>query len=117
MKNENNNHLKKALGYSFGIAILVGSTIGAGILRTPGIIAGLLNNYWLIIACWIVGGIYILLGVGSYAELATSVPKAGGSYNYVKRAFGKIWILFFNTLLCCFFYLPNHFQYNLAQKI
>ncbi len=89
MKNENSNHLKKALGYSFGIAILVGSTIGAGILRTPGIIAGLLNNYWLIIACWIAGGIYVLLGVGAYAELATSVPKAGGSYNYVKRAFGN----------------------------
>ena len=86
---ENPNHLKKTLGYSFGIAILVGSTIGAGILRTPGIIAGLLNHYWLIIACWIVGGIYVLLGVGAYAELATSVPKAGGSYNYVKRAFGN----------------------------
>ncbi len=89
MKGHDSNHLKKALGYSFGIAILVGSTIGAGILRTPGIIAGLLHNYWLIIACWIVGGLYVLLGVGAYAELATSLPKAGGSYNYVKRAFGN----------------------------
>lgn len=89
MKNENPNHLKKALGYSFGIAIVVGSTIGAGILRTPGIIAGLLDNYWLIISCWIVGGLYVLLGVGSFSELATSLPQAGGAYNYVKRAFGN----------------------------
>lgn len=89
MEKNSPNHLKKALGFSFGIAILVGSTIGAGILRTPGIIAGLLDNYWLILACWIVGGIYVLLGVGSYAELATSLPKAGGAYNYVKRAFGE----------------------------
>ena len=88
MKNGNSNQLKKALGYSFGIAILVGSTIGAGILRTPGIIAGQLDNYWLILACWIVGGIYVLLGVGSFAELATSLPSAGGAYVYVKRAFG-----------------------------
>jgi APA family basic amino acid/polyamine antiporter len=88
MKNTNPNQLKKALGFSFGIAIMVGSTIGVGILRTPGAIAGLLDNYWLVIACWILGGIYVLIGVGSYAELATMLPKAGGSYNYVKRAFG-----------------------------
>ncbi|WP_284652023.1 APC family permease [Flavobacterium terrisoli] len=89
MTNSKTNSLKKALGVSFGIAILVGSTIGVGILRTPGAIAGILDSYWLIIACWLVGGIYVLIGVGTYAELATMLPKAGGSYNYVKRAFGN----------------------------
>jgi APA family basic amino acid/polyamine antiporter len=88
MQNSNQNQLKKALGFGFGIAILIGGTIGVGILRTPGAIAGMLDNYWLIIACWIIGGLYILIGAGSYAELATMLPKAGGSYNYVKRAFG-----------------------------
>jgi basic amino acid/polyamine antiporter, APA family len=83
------NHLKKALGVGFGIAILVGSTIGVGILRTPGAIAGMLDNYWLILACWLLGGVYILIGAGTYAELATMLPKAGGSYNYIKRAFGN----------------------------
>lgn len=89
MVNEKKNHLKKALGVGFGIAILVGSSIGVGILRTPGTIAGMLDNYWLIIACWLVGGLYVLIGVGTYAELATMLPKAGGSYNYIKRAFGN----------------------------
>ena len=85
---DNPNQLKKTLGVGFGIAILIGGTIGVGILRTPGAIAGMLDNYWLIIACWILGGLYVLIGAGSYAELATMFPKAGGSYNYVKRAFG-----------------------------
>lgn len=89
MTNQKTNHLKKALGISFGIAILVGSSIGVGILRTPGTIAGVLDNYWLIIACWLVGGVYVLIGAGTYAELATMLPKAGGSYNYIKRAFGN----------------------------
>ncbi len=89
MANSKSNHLKKALGVGFGIAILVGSTIGVGILRTPGAIAGLLDNYWLIITCWLLGGVYILIGAGTYAELATMLPKAGGSYNYIKRAFGN----------------------------
>jgi APA family basic amino acid/polyamine antiporter len=83
------NELKKILGVAFGIAVLIGGTIGVGILRTPGSIAQLLNNYWIIIACWVFGGIYVLIGVGSYAELATMLPKAGGAYNYVKQAFGN----------------------------
>jgi APA family basic amino acid/polyamine antiporter len=82
------NQLKKTLGLSFNIAVLIGGTIGVGILRTPGIIAGMLDNYWLIIASWLFGGLYVLIGANSYAELATMLPKAGGSYNYIKRAFG-----------------------------
>jgi APA family basic amino acid/polyamine antiporter len=82
------NQLKKKLGLSFGIAILIGGTIGVGILRTPGAIAGMLANYWAIIFCWVLGGVYILIGINTYAELATMLPKAGGSYNYIKRAFG-----------------------------
>lgn len=82
------NKLKKVLGLSFGIAIFIGGTIGVGILRTPGEIAAHLNNDWLIISVWLIGGLYILMGCGAYAELATSIPKAGGSYNYIKRAFG-----------------------------
>ncbi|WP_035670699.1 APC family permease [Flavobacterium sp. 83] len=88
MPKSKNNQLKKSLGLSFGIAILIGGTIGVGILRTPGVIASMLDNYWLIIICWLLGGLYILIGANSYAELATMLPKAGGSYNYIKRAFG-----------------------------
>lgn len=88
MTKSKNNQLKKSLGLGFGIAILIGGTIGVGILRTPGAIAGMLDNYWLILSCWLLGGIYILIGANSYAELATMLPKAGGSYNYIKKAFG-----------------------------
>ncbi len=88
-KSFGNNQLKKVLGIGFGIAILIGGTIGVGILRTTGSIAQLLDNYWLIIACWVFGGVYVILAAGSYAELATMMPKAGGAYNYAKRAFGN----------------------------
>ena len=47
------NELKKVLGAGFGIAVMVGGTIGVGILRTPGTIAGMLDSYWLILTCWI----------------------------------------------------------------
>ena len=88
MSDSKKNQLKKSLGLSFNIAVLIGGTIGVGILRTPGAIAGLLDNYWLVIASWLFGGLFVLIGANSYAELATMLPKAGGSYNYIKRAFG-----------------------------
>ncbi|KFF06136.1 APC family permease [Flavobacterium reichenbachii] len=89
MSDSTTNQLKKTLGLSFNIAVLIGGTIGVGILRTPGTIAQMLDNYWLIIASWLFGGLYVFLGANSYAELATMLPKAGGSYNYIKRAFGN----------------------------
>lgn len=81
--------LKKVLGIVFGISIVVGSTIGAGILRVPGSIAMLLPNKLLILSCWLLTGLYILLCASSYAELTAMMPKAGGAFNYIKRAFGS----------------------------
>ncbi|SHL12172.1 APC family permease [Flavobacterium chilense] len=89
MSDSRKNQLQKSLGLSFNIAVLIGGTIGVGILRTPGSIASLLNNQWLVIASWLFGGLFVLIGANSYAELATMLPKAGGSYNYIKRAFGE----------------------------
>jgi APA family basic amino acid/polyamine antiporter len=83
------NQLRKVLGVAFGLAVVVGSTIGVGILRTPGTIAALIPNPTLIVTCWIAIGLYIMLAASSYAELTTMFPKAGGAYNYIKIAFGN----------------------------
>ena len=97
--------LKKVLGVVFGIAVVVGGTIGVGILRTPGTIAGLLPNPQLILLCWVLIGLYILLSAASYAELTTMLPKAGGAYNYIKRAYGNYagfingWFDFFSNAI------------------
>ncbi|MEB3200973.1 MAG: APC family permease [Synechococcaceae cyanobacterium] len=80
--------LLRLLGLGFGLAGAVGGTIGAGILRTPGLVAAQLGNGPLILLAWLAGGIYALLGALCVAELATSVPRAGGWYVYARRAFG-----------------------------
>jgi len=80
--------LKKILGVGFGVAVTIGGTIGVGILRTPGIVAAQLGNFYLVMAAWIAGGIFSLLGTISIIELGTMLPKAGGWYVFVRRAFG-----------------------------
>jgi APA family basic amino acid/polyamine antiporter len=42
--------LIRILGVGFGLAVIVGSTLGIGILRTPGLIAGQLPNSTAILA-------------------------------------------------------------------
>ena len=79
----------RILGLGFGLAVVFGSTVGVGILRLPGTVAAQLGNSWLILAVWIAGGIYTLLGALSIAELAAMLPQAGGFYVYAKRAFGS----------------------------
>lgn len=72
----------------FGIAVIIGGTVGVGILRSPGAVAEQLHSVWLIALVWTLGGIYSLLGANYMAELATSVPKAGGPYVFAHRAYG-----------------------------
>lgn len=76
------------LGVAFGLAVTVGITIGAGILRRPGVVAGALGETWLILLMWVLGGVYALLGALVVAELATAMPEAGGFFVWSTRAIG-----------------------------
>jgi APA family basic amino acid/polyamine antiporter len=80
--------LLQVLGVGFGLAVIIGNTIGAGILRTPGEVAGHLPVNWMFIGVWIVGGLYALLGAFSIAELGTMIPRSGGQYVFAHRALG-----------------------------
>ncbi|EDY39542.1 amino acid permease-associated region, putative [Cyanobium sp. PCC 7001] len=80
--------LQQVLGLGFGLAGAVGGTIGAGILVTPGLVAAQLGAPWLILGAWLLGGLYAVLGALCVAELASSLPRAGGWYVYAERAFG-----------------------------
>lgn len=71
------------------IAIIVGIVIGAGIFKTPSMVAGVTGDAgWLLVA-WFLGGLISLAGALCYAELATTYPHAGGDYHFLARAFGK----------------------------
>lgn len=80
--------LLRVLGLGFGLAVIVGNTIGAGIVRTPGEIAAGLPNAWLFLGVWVIGGLYALLGSLSIAELGAMIPRAGGQYAFSHRALG-----------------------------
>ncbi len=78
----------RVLGLGFGVAVLVGNTIGSGILRTPGEVAGYLPSIALFVGVWVAGGIYALLGSNALAEVAAMTRESGGYTVFVRRALG-----------------------------
>lgn len=83
------NHLLRALGLAFGVAVAFGAMIGAGILRTPGGVLNHLPSAPLAIGLWIFGAIHALVGANVVSELMTSVPRSGGLFVPARAAFGQ----------------------------
>src|SRR5262249_6535075 len=71
------------------IALIVGIVVGAGIFRTPSLVAGNAASEGTVYLAWILGGVMSFIGAIVYAELATTYPQAGGDYYYLTRAFGN----------------------------
>ncbi len=80
--------LLRVLGTWFGVAAVIGSVIGIGILRVPSALAAELGDPALFIGIWFVGAAVAALGANCVAELAVMLPKAGGPYVYIQRAYG-----------------------------
>jgi amino acid transporter len=80
--------LRRVIGFSGGIAIIVGITIGSGIFRTPPTIAGLVPNALVIMALWTAFGLISVCGALALAELSTMLPRAGGVYVFLREAYG-----------------------------
>ena len=84
----NPRSLFRVLGLAFGVAVIIGGMVGGGILRTPGAVAAQLPDVRLIYLVWVLGGLYVLVAVNTYAELATALPKSGGGYVYLQYTYG-----------------------------
>src|SRR5437867_10017367 len=79
----------QTLSLGDAVGIVVGLVIGAGIFKTPSLVAVNTGAEWVMIAVWVAGGVVSVIGALCYAELATAYPHAGGDYHFVTRAFGR----------------------------
>ena len=84
------DRLPRRLGLWSAVAVLVGSTIGGGIFRTPAVIAGRVPEPALMLVVWVLGGVLAVCGALTYAELAAMFPRSGGVYVYVREGFGRM---------------------------
>ncbi len=83
------NAPQRSLTQRDAIAIIVGLVIGAGIFKTPSIVAGMAGDSGWILLTWLAGALISLAGALCYAELCAANPHAGGDYHFLVRAYGK----------------------------
>jgi amino acid transporter len=72
------------------IAVLIGSTIGTGIFRSPAGIAGKVPHEGLYLLLWALGGFFSLCGALTLAELAGALPQTGGVFVYLREGWGRL---------------------------
>lgn len=73
-----------------GVAIIVGMVIGAGIFKTPSLVAANCTSVAEVLLLWLAGGAFCFVGALCYAELTSAYPHPGGDYHYLGRAFGNV---------------------------
>ena len=71
------------------VALVVGMVVGAGIFRTPSLIAANAGSEMAVLIVWVAGAVISLAGVMCYSELASTYPNAGGELHFLMRAYGK----------------------------
>jgi amino acid transporter len=69
--------------------VLIGSTIGSGIFRSPAGIAARLPGPLPLLAVWVAGGLFALCGALTLAEIAGAFPQTGGVYVFLREAWGR----------------------------
>jgi basic amino acid/polyamine antiporter, APA family len=80
---------RPALRVVDAVALTVGLVVGAGIFKTPSLVAANAGSAQGVLWAWLLGGVVSVVGALCYAELATAYPHPGGDYHYLHRALGR----------------------------
>jgi APA family basic amino acid/polyamine antiporter len=91
MSTGNQSHgYRRSLGRWDAALVVVGGIIGGGIFLNPGIAAQRTESGLTLLLAWIGAGLLTLVGALCYAELGARRPHAGGTYVYLREAFGPL---------------------------
>lgn len=71
------------------VAVAVGMVVGAGLFRSPAVVAQNVGSDAALFGAWILGGVLGVVGALCYAELASTYPSRGGDYYFLSRAYGQ----------------------------
>ncbi|NLW16585.1 MAG: amino acid permease [Firmicutes bacterium] len=86
----NRNSLRRELGLFDAVSIIVGIMIGSGIFFIPTFVLQRAGAPGLALLVWVAAGVISILSGLCYAELGAAMPVAGGSYVYLREAFGPL---------------------------
>ena len=77
----------RAIGPVTLSALLISNMIGTGVFTSLGFQARDLIRTPALLLLWVIGGVAALCGALAYAELGAALPRSGGEYVYLGRAY------------------------------
>jgi APA family basic amino acid/polyamine antiporter len=78
---------QRSLGTTAATALVMANMVGVGVFTMTGILLASVGSPIAVLALWAVAGVLALCGAAVYAELGAMMPRAGGEYVYLSRAF------------------------------
>lgn len=84
------NALVRGLGLIAAISIIIGNVVGTGVFLKARVMTCNVGSPQYVLLAWILAGILSLAGALTYAELAAMMPQAGGTYNFLREAYGRM---------------------------
>ncbi|AKU09761.1 MULTISPECIES: APC family permease [Haloferax] len=115
---ESGTELERTIGLRGGLAIGIGTMVGAGIFVFPGLAAGQAGPAAAL--SFALGAVIALLVALPTSELATAMPKSGGAYYFISRGMGSAFGavvgigLWLGLVFASAFYLVGFAQYAIA---
>lgn len=79
----------RSLSVRYVVVVTVGMVVGAGIFKSPALVAANAGSETAVYALWLLGGLISLAGALVYSELATAFAHPGGDYHFLERAYGQ----------------------------
>jgi basic amino acid/polyamine antiporter, APA family len=83
-----NNNSRQVIGFGAAVSFVIGGVIGSGIFMKPATMAGELGSPLWLIAVWIIGGVFTMIGALIYSEIGAMLPRTGGLYVYLRFMYG-----------------------------
>lgn len=81
--------LARQIGLITVISAGIGSMIGSGIFKKPGVMATQIGSPELLVLVWVVAGFMTLFGSLSIAEISSMISEPGGQYAYFNRSYNR----------------------------
>ena len=82
--------LKRQLGLTTAVLIIIADVIGTGIFMTTGQVLEMTGNALSVIILFGIGGLMAVTGALCYSELSTMWPDDGGEYIYLNKIYGLL---------------------------
>ncbi|TSO25540.1 amino acid permease [Lactobacillus sp. LL6] len=90
MDKQQNNDLKRTLGFGSAISIVIGTIIGSGIFFKQASILDNAGSSTMAIVAWVFGGLITLAAGLTIAEIGAQMPYTGGLYVYIENLYGRL---------------------------